>query len=390
MIIDGLGVGAMPDVTEVRPKDVGANTLAHVAEREGKLKLPFLERLGIGNLGDFSGIAPVKECLADYGKCMLAHNGADTYMGHQELMGSNPPIVTKQTMNELSIRLKAHLESKGHSVQYPLKEYPLLLVDNYALIADNMEADPGQTLIVTCSLEQMEFDQLLVIGQLVREVTRVSRVIVGASQGFDIDTILDNITTTTTTVGVDMPKLGIFDEHLRVRHLGYPVDISRQLPTIAVAAGRPVVILGKAADVVQCQGATLDPIVDTDGVFNALEQHLAAMDEGLFVCNIQQTDHSGHEQDSQRYANILGIVDRRLEQLYCKRQASDFLIITGDHGNDPTIGHSQHTREMTPLLVVNPLSSGSFLGIRKSLADVAATASRIMMLPDPEYGTSWL
>jgi phosphopentomutase len=107
-------------------------------------------------------------------------------------------------------------------------------------------------------------------------------------------------------------------------------------------------------------------------------EHFGAMGHGLIVANVQETDLSGHEQNPRRYADVLELVDRMLPELLDQLGDDDVLLITGDHGNDPTIGHAQHTREYTPVLVVGPAVRPVDIGLRESLADIGATAADLL------------
>jgi phosphopentomutase len=114
------------------------------------------------------------------------------------------------------------------------------------------------------------------------------------------------------------------------------------------------------------------------------------MTGGVVVVNVQETDLAGHEQNVERYAEMLRVVDRRLPELLDRLRPGDALFVTGDHGNDPTIGHSQHTREYTPALAYGPGLLPVPLGIRDSLADIGATAADLLGLPPLGAGTSFL
>jgi phosphopentomutase len=151
-----------------------------------------------------------------------------------------------------------------------------------------------------------------------------------------------------------------------------------QVPSRAKAAGHEVVLLGKAADVVHCEGAVTDNVIPTEGVMRKTIDHLAAMGHGLIVSNVQETDLSGHEEDVERYGEVLELVDRMLPELLDGLHDDDVILITGDHGNDPTIGHSQHTREYTPVLAFGPRVATSEVGLRETLADVGATAADLL------------
>ncbi len=112
LVIDSLGVGAMEDVGEVRPADLGANTLAHVLEANPDLQLPALERMGLGRV-----LHPRQEgnpVRGSWGVNRLQHQGADSYLGHQELMGSKPLTPLLQGFAEVSAQVREALEAQHH------------------------------------------------------------------------------------------------------------------------------------------------------------------------------------------------------------------------------------------------------------------------------------
>lgn len=375
----------MPDAA---PAELGRHTLAHISEN-GSLELPTLASLGLGCITP-TGIDPVAVPLAAYGRCAPVHPGADTYMGHQEIMGGGLSMVEFKLMDELSDCVTAALEAAGHRVEPMMVGQPMLLVDGCALVADNIEARARLNVNVTASLDDISFEDLTRIGLIVRKAIRVSRVIVVGGRGFTIDDIRANIRTSDEGhVGVDTPELGVYNEHYQVRHLGLDFPIERQLPTRVREGGGSVVLLGKAADVVRCEGALAENLVATDDVFDAVLRHLDAMTEGLIVANVQETDLAGHEEDSHRYRRVLRRVDARLPEVMSRLTALDILLITADHGNDPTSGSSRHTREYVPVLAYGAQFSPVDLGIRSTLADVGATVAELFDLLPLDSGTSF-
>lgn len=110
-----------------------------------------------------------------------------------------------------------------------------------------------------------------------------------------------------------------------------------------------------------------------------------------FICtNIQETDLAGHAEDVARYAERLQIVDRNLARLIEAMQPDDCLVVMADHGNDPTIGHSHHTREVVPVLVYQQGMVATQLGVRTTLSDVGATVCEFFRAPPPQNGRSFL
>jgi len=385
VVLDGFGVGATADADSA---DLTMNTLAHIAD-SSDLHLPCLASLGLGHLVP-DAVDPVAEPRAAYGRLTPVHVGADTYMGHQELMGGSVARVEFRLMDELGEAVTAALESAGHTVEPLIVGQSMLLVDGVAVVHDNIEARARLNVNVTASLDDISFDNLTEIGMIVRRAINVSRVIVVGSRGYDVDGIRAHIVHRGDGhIGVDTPSLGVYSEHYQVRHLGLDLPIERQLPMRVRDRGGDVVLLGKAADVVRCEGATLENLVPTNDVFDAAIRHLDVVRQGLIVANVQETDLAGHEQDANRYARVLGTVDSRLPELIDRLGPDDVLVITADHGNDPTSGSSRHTREYVPVLIYGHQLQPVDLGIRSSLADVGATVADLLGTESLDSGTSF-
>ena len=385
LVLDGFGIGATPDGGS---GDLGMNTLAHIASRVS-LDVPILESLGLGLLMP-GGVAPTASPRGAFGRCTPVHPGADTYLGHQELMGGGLSLVEFKLMDELRTDLTSALTSTGHHVEPLIPGQSMLLVDGVAVVHDNIEARARLNVNVTASLDDISFEDLSEIGFVVRRSIRVSRVIVVGSRGYTVDDIRAHIKHRGDgQVGVDTPGLGVYNEHYQVRHLGLEFPVERQLPTRMRVAGGAVVLLGKAADVVRCDGAIAENLVPTAEVFDATIRHLDSMDHGLIVANVQETDLAGHEEDVDRYGRVLCAVDARLGELIDRIGPDDCLFVTADHGNDPTSGSSRHTREYVPVLAYGPRFTPVDLGIRSSLADVGATVADLFDLPPLDSGTSF-
>ncbi len=390
LVLDGFGIGAMADVPEVRPQDTGANTMRHLADSNGRLELPVMERLGLGNLLAVPGVAAVGDrAEAAWARAALRHYGADTYAGHQEIAGSAPGKPVAQRMLELADHLEAVLRRAGHRVERTGPHGITLLVDGAIVVADNLEGEAAQNLNVTASLEEIPFERVISVAELVREEVRVGRVIAVMGRGFGgLPAILGALEARGDLVGVNTPLTGIYNEQYQVRHLVLGSRNSGQAPTIVQEAGLPVTLIGKAADVIVCEGARLLPAVDTGLVMDHLYSATQAQTEGLIFANVQETDLAGHEQDARRYADVLALVDRRLPELLSLLTRDDLLLITADHGNDPTKG-TKHTREYTPILAWYPGIRPIDLGERATLADLGATVTAALGLGPTEAGSSF-
>lgn len=391
LVIDGLGIGAMPDVANVRPRDVGADTLAHVVQAAGGLSLPNLERLGLGTVAPASGLRVEAHPIAAHGRCALGYAGADTYLGHQVLMGSNVPDAPEELFEVVRDDVAAALRRAGHEVVPASPDVSALLVDGAMIVGDNLESDPLQTYHTVGSLEDLPYERIVEVAQVVRDVARVRRIVAMGGRGFrSADVIRCTERRPTGQCGVNNVALGLYTKQYVVRHLTRGTRPDVQVSTIMRKAGWPVHLIGKVADVVVCEGAQKAPHVPTPDVLEATYQALDAVSHGLIAINVQETDLAGHDQDALRYAQCLRTTDEGIGRILAKLTPRDILMITGDHGNDPTIGHDKHTREFTPLLVYGESVAPIALGQRESLADIGATVAEIFGTAPPEIGTSFL
>jgi phosphopentomutase len=391
LVIDSLGVGAMSDVDTVRPQDKGANTLKHVAEAKEDFNIPNLEALGIGYLVDSRKIKRPRYLLGSYGKSNLAHFGADTYQGHQEIMGTKPRMPVEKPFVYYIDRVRKALEEAGYDVKIPCLEHPFLLVNGLVTVADNVEADPGQNYNVTAPLDFISFDEELSIGRIVRENVEVGRVIVLGGRNITVEDILKSVEFKNGNItGVNCKKAGVYEKGYMVRHMGHGVNPEVQVPTLLRQQGFSVSLIGKMADVIECNGAEYLPMVDTKRVMELILEKMHSQNNGLIAANVQETDLAGHSMDPSKYAEKLMEVDFYLANVLNEMQEEDILIITGDHGNDPTIGHGHHTREKTVLLVYARGIKKVYLGERKTLSDIGATIADYFHVELPENGESFL
>ncbi len=383
-VLDGFGIGAMKDCEQTRPEDINANTLQHIRD-DGRLKIPTLNQLGLEAI-----IHGTCKPLAAFGRANLAHFGADTFMGHQELMGSRPKKPAVQLMKQLHELLKNKLEARGYEVTYPKEGTPLLLVNQAVVIGDNLESQYGNIINVIGDLNQMPFAEVCAIGKVVRENVVTSRVIIFGNQQTNIATILQAVRNRRIDQwGVDAPLSKVYGPGYHVLHLGYGAEVEQQFAYMANEAGFPVYRIGKTADVIQV-GGFCDAVVDTKELCEVFDQQFQASESNaIFLVNVQETDLAGHSEKTAWYRDVLETVDLYFQQLIPKLASDDLLIITADHGNDPAIGHSNHTREQTPILVYGAKVKPVSLGERQTMADIAATMAEWIGIGAPESGTSF-
>lgn len=393
IVLDSFGVGAMEDVEEVRPADIGSNTALHVIENNPSIRIPNLLKLGLMN-----AIGEERENFemyssANWGTSNLSHQGADSFLGHQEIMGTIPPIPKIEAFNNSIDKVKSHLENYGYTVKTigGENEPNILVVNSCVTVGDNLETDLGQVYNVTGCLDRISFEELTKIGKAVREVVKVSRVITFGGEDITLDNLLKaRKVINHTYAGVDAPESGVYNKGYQVVHLGYGIDPNVQIPTILDKNNIDVALIGKVADIVQTKSERLYPGVDSQYLFNHLLKQIDEIEHGFICLNIQETDLAGHAEDTQKYADKLEISDANIKQVLNKMIDDDILIIMADHGNDPTIGHSQHTRERVPILLYSKGITNISIGTRKTLSDIAATASEYFKVERPENGNSFL
>lgn len=397
VVVDALGIGATADVPEVRPRDAGANTLLHVLRwREKNLRDPAplanLARLGLGRLLPHPALPAGSEQAGTLAvRSALGYPGADSYVAHQTMMGTDMTGLRLEPFSLEERAVSEALAEAGHEVRRALPGMPVLLVDGCMVVGDNLEADPGLNYNVTASLDLTDFDHVSRVARVVREAVSVARVIAVGGPGLDAAGLLENLRQGAGEVyGIDTPATGFYDGGgLRVRHMGTDLDHSKQLPTVAVQAGLPVSLIGKMADIIDCPDAEYLPCVDTEEVIDNMLWAVREQPEGLIAANVQETDLAGHRQDPARWADRLEIADQGIGRIVELLAPDDLLLILGDHGNDPTIGHEFHTREYVPILAVrgDAVEVGK-ASERNTLADVGATAAAVLGLPaeDLEVG----
>jgi phosphopentomutase len=210
------------------------------------------------------------------------------------------------------------------------------------------------------------------VARQVREIAPVSRIIAVGGTEIELGDVLESLDTRDGVVGVDTPALGVYEEGVELLHLGHDFGFERQAPNLVAAAGLPVALIGKMADIVSCDSAERLPGVDTGDVLASFEEVLRRQGKGLVALNVQELDLAGHRESCKDYVGVLEEADASLGRVVPGLTEGDLLIVTGDHGDDPARG-PLHTREEVPLLCFTPGGAQRRLGTRRTLADVGAT-----------------
>ena len=392
IVLDSYGVGYMDDVLEVRPRDFGANTCKHIIDKVPYLKLENLEKLGLMNaLGENYGEMKMNP-EAVFGKSKLMHHGGDTFLGHQEIMGTRPVKPLIAPFSHYIDKVYDELIKEGYKVEKIGDNIQYLWVNDCVAVADNLETDLGQVYNVTTTFQKISFEEELKIGEIVRKVVEVERVIVFGGTEATIESIKDaKEEKKGKYVGINAPKSKVYEKGYMVRHLGYGINPETQVPTILGKNNIPVVLVGKVADIVfNDKGKSFLNLVDTSRIFDITLEEMDRLEKGFIAVNIQETDLAGHAENPERYAQILKLSDRYIGKIMEKMNGNDILVVTADHGNDPTIGHSQHTRENVPILIYKKGLKAVNIGHRETMSDIGATVADYFKVEMPENGKSFL
>ena len=344
VVIDSLGAGEMPDAASYG--DAGTDTLGHIAANVEEFKIPNLQKLGIANLKDLAGIAPVEKPLAYYGKLREASNGKDTMTGHWEMMGLHitTPFKTftetgfpKELIDELSKRTgRTIIGNKSASGTEILDE----LAEEEIATGHMIVYTSADSVLQICGNEEtFGLDELYRCCEIAREITmkdewKVGRVIARPYVG---------------------KKKGEF-KRTSNRHDYALKPYGRTALNALKDAGLDVISVGKIFDIFDGEGITESN--KSKSSVHGMEQtiEIAKRDfEGFCFVNLVDFDALwGHRRDVKGYAQELEKFDVKLGELLGKLKEDDLLIITADHGNDPTHTGTDHTREKVPFLAYSP------------------------------------
>lgn len=383
LVIDGLGIGAMEDVQVNRKEDVGANTLKHVFCRVSSLKLPNLEKIGIMNALDYETEYMKKSLNCTYGKCALNHPGADSFLGHQEIMGRKEFNRNIQVFSEKAHEIGKLLEHQGYKIEYIVKEknFKLLCIGDYIIIGDSLEGDIGQIYSVTADLNKIGYEEVFKIANIVREASEVSRVTVNGAF-VSVDKLKFFIEKKQNgVIGINLVKSGIYEDRGYINaNLPFYHKDDKQIQYLLGYKNIPVILIGKAGDIIHNPHGKNLIQKDTKNILNLTLKEIINTKEAFILSNVQGTDIAGHVQDAYKYAMELKIIDEYIGKILSVMNEEDILIVTGDHGNDPTIGHSKHTREYVPILIYGDCNLKGFIGKIPTLSYISSIAKEYFLM----------
>ncbi|EAX46602.1 phosphopentomutase [Thermosinus carboxydivorans Nor1] len=378
IIMDSVGIGALPDAADYG--DIGANTLANIARSQGGLFLPVLESLGLGCIEPIKGVRSNIEPRGAFGKMAEVSKGKDTTSGHWELAGCPvytpfpvypngfPPEVIEKFSALTGRCILGNKAASGTAIiqelgaEHMRSGCPIVYTsaDSVFQIAAHEEIIPLEELYRLCRIAREE----VCVGP-----HAVGRVIARPFIG----------------------RPGSFTRTANRHDYSLPPSCDTILDLL-VRAGYSVTGVGKIADIFAQRGITrsFPTKSNDDGMETLIKLVTTQSEKGVIMVNLVDFDSIyGHRRDPVGYARALEKFDRQLGVLLASLHSDDLLIITADHGCDPTFSGSDHTREYVPLIVYHRCIRGHSLGTRQSFADVAATVADNFSLPAP-FGVSFL
>lgn len=364
IVLDSVGIGAMPDASHFLDPP-GADTLGNIARIRG-LDLPNLVALGLGNIKPLSGIPPAAAPEGAFGRCALASPGKDTTTGHWEMVGIHldrplplypngfPPEIMQEFERQIG---RSWLGNKAASGTEIIQE---LGAEHMRTGSPIVYTSADSVFQVAAHEEVIPLWELYKICETARDILRgdaeVGRVIARPFIG----------------------SPGHFTRTANRHDYAVPPPPGMLLDRLA-EAGVPVRSVGKIFDVFLGRGIgdSMKTRNNADGMAKTLET-MAELDTGLIFVNLVDFDQQyGHRNDIAGYGAALEEFDRWLPEFRAALRSEDAAILTADHGCDPTVPGTDHTREYVPLLVLGPrVKSGVNLGLRTSLSDIGQTVAQ--------------
>lgn len=383
VVMDSLGVGAMPDSEDFG--DVGVNTLVHISEAVDTFEIPNLKKLGIANLCPLKQVEPEKTPLAYYGKLRERSLGKDTMTGHWEMMGLEvtkpfqtftetgfPPELIKELEERTGRKVIGNKSASGTEILEELAEEEI--ATGHMIVYTSADS----VLQICGNEETFGLDELYRCCEIAREITmkdewKVGRIIARPYVG---------------------KKKGEF-KRTSNRHDYALKPYGKTAMDALKANGLDVISIGKIKDIFDGEGIT--HALKSKSSVHGMEQTIDTAKEdfhGLCFVNLVDFDALwGHRRDPQGYAQEIEKFDKNLGVLLDVLKEDDLLIITADHGNDPTYTGTDHTREKVPFLAYSKSMQGSGeLPEADTFAVIGATVADNfgVQMPENTIGTSLL
>lgn len=380
IVADSVGCGTAP--LSYKFGDDGANTIGHISEVCNGINLPTLESMGYGNITDIRGVKKIDNPIAYYGKMDELSNAKDTMAGHWEMMGieTKTPFVTftdtgfpKELIEELETKTGYKvIGNKAASGTEIIKELGEEHIKTKAMI---VYTSADSVLQIACHEKYFGLDELYRVCKIAREICmkdeyKVGRVI---ARPFIGENSLDFKRTANRHDYALSPTGKTVLDSLKENNYD-------------------VISIGKIFDIFNGMGLTESnrTVSNHDGMEKIIDIIKNRDFKGLCFLNLVDFDALyGHRRNSIGYKDALEEFDRDLNEMIRYLKQDDLIIITADHGNDPTWRGTDHTREYVPLIVYNGLGKGN-LGTRKTFSDIGETIAENFNLESTKIGKSFL
>lgn len=379
IVLDSVGIGEAPDAADF--DDIGSDTLGHIARECGGLNMPNMAALGLSNIREIEGVPVADKPRAYYTKMQEASNGKDTMTGHWEIMGlyidtpfrvfpdGFPDELIQRIEEKTGRKVIGNKPASGTEIIDELGEEH---VKTGALI---VYTSADSVLQIAAHEDVVPLKELYEICEFCREITLEDPYMLGRI--------------------IARPFVGEVGSFKRTanRHDYALKPFGRTTMNEMKDAGLDVIALGKISDIYDGEGVT--KAVRTVSNMDGMDKMVQTMEEsfkGISFLNLVDFDAVyGHRRDPKGYGQALEDYDQRLPEVFDRMTNDDLLIITADHGNDPTYKGTDHTREYVPLLIYSPrFAEGKELPLRKTFADIGATVADNFGVKLPEHGTSFL
>ncbi|WP_099188162.1 phosphopentomutase [Tepidibacter mesophilus] len=377
IVMDSVGIGQLPDAKKFG--DEGVNTLGNIIKSYDGISIPNLTKLGIGNINGFEQVKEIDSPIGAFGKSAEVSQGKDTTTGHWEMVGLRvdepfktfpdgfPKDVIEEFESKTGRKVIGNKPASGTAILDELGEHHMKTgevivytsADSVFQIAAHEEVVSLDELYKMCKIarEMMMGDNALariIARPFVGEPGNFTRT--SNRRDFSLDpyedTILDNIKKT----------------------------------------GQDVIAVGKIEDIFNGKGITeaVHTKSNMDGVDQTIE-YMKKDNKGLIFTNLVDFDSKyGHRRNVEGYKNAIEELDLRIPEIIDNLKDEDILILTADHGNDPTYKGTDHTREYIPILVYGKnIKSGANIGVRTTFSDIGATIADILETDLPSNGESF-
>ncbi len=376
IVLDGLGIGPCPD--QAAYGDAGSDTLGNVARAVGGLRLPNLQRLGLGWCRSILGLTPEDRPAAAYGVALPASAGKDSTTGHWEMCGvllakpfrTYPQGFPRELLDEFARRTgRGWLGNKAAS--------------GTAIIAELGEVHQrtGEWIVYTSAdsvFQVAAHEQTVPLDELYRAC------------GVARDMLIGEHAVSRVIARPFAGKPGAYERTPRRKDFSIE-PVGETLLDRLAAADIPRVGIGKVDDLFAARNITSEHTPTNGDAYRLIEQALHDVRMGFIFVNVIEFDQTwGHRNDVPGFHEGLKALDAWMPRLEARLTGDDLIVLTADHGNDPTTPSTDHSREAVPVLVLGPRVRPRALGERRTFADLGATVAEYFGVPALAVGTSFL